>query len=412
MPARPPIKAPDLTTDTAPRWDIVALACAAGILAGMQLGKVPPLLPQLRDEFGMNLVAAGWLASAFSGVIGFLGLACGIFADRLGRRRAMLGGLACLVAAGAVGSLAQGGAQFIAARLFEGLGFALIAASAPGMIVQSTSGPAQRFALGLWGTYVPVGIAISMVLARPLTDALGWRGYWLANAAFIAGFIVFFAFWTRALTTPAKRATLSGATASLTRPGPYLMAACFIFYTMQWYAVMTWLPTFAIEVLRVDATGATWIVAGVVLANAGGNIFGAELLRRGVPRWRMVAIASGAMGLLSLFIFSNVLPDAGKFVAAAAFSLIGGMLPASLLSGAATHAATPAEVGIVNGVMIQGAQLGQFLGPPALAAVVAWLGGWQNSGGLLLACGAIGVGLALALRTAELRLAQSRLRSA
>ena len=51
---------------------------------------------------------------------------------------------------------------------------------------------------------------------------------------------------------------------------------------------------------------------------------------------------------------------------------------------------------------------------PALcqAAVVAWLGGWQNSGGLLLACGAIGVGLALALRTAELRLAQSRLRSA
>lgn len=400
-----------MTTDSAQRWDIVALACTAGIMAGMQLGKVPPLLPQLRAEFGFDLVAAGWLASAFSGVIGFLGLACGIFADRLGRRRAMLSGLACLVVAGSAGSLTHGGIPFIAARLCEGVGFALIAASAPGLIVQSTSGPAQRFALGLWGTYVPVGIAISMVLARPLTDLLGWRGYWQVNAVALAAFSLFFAAWTRNLTTPAKRATLSGATASLTRPGPYLMALCFIFYTMQWYAVMTWLPTFAIEVLRLDAFGASWIVAGIVISNAGGNIFGAFMLRRGVPRWRMVAIASGCMGLLSLFIFSNLLPDAGKFAAAAAFSLIGGMLPASLLSGAATHAATPAEVGIVNGVMIQGAQLGQFLGPPALAAVVAWLGGWQNSGGLLLSCGIIGIGLALALRSAELRLAQSRLRS-
>ena len=45
------------------RWGIVALAIAAGVVAAIQVGKVPPLITQLQADLDLSLVAAGWLAS-------------------------------------------------------------------------------------------------------------------------------------------------------------------------------------------------------------------------------------------------------------------------------------------------------------------------------------------------------------
>ena len=41
---------------------VVLLALAAGICTSMQVGKLPPLLPGLREEFGLGLVLAGLVA--------------------------------------------------------------------------------------------------------------------------------------------------------------------------------------------------------------------------------------------------------------------------------------------------------------------------------------------------------------
>ena len=48
------------------RWDIVTLALAAGYVVGMQVGKVPPVLPILEAELGLSRVIAGLIASSFS----------------------------------------------------------------------------------------------------------------------------------------------------------------------------------------------------------------------------------------------------------------------------------------------------------------------------------------------------------
>ena len=41
------------------RWDIVAIAFAAGYMVGMQVGKVPPALPMLQAELDLSRVIAG-----------------------------------------------------------------------------------------------------------------------------------------------------------------------------------------------------------------------------------------------------------------------------------------------------------------------------------------------------------------
>ena len=55
-------------------WGIVWMALFAGIVAGLQVGKVPPVLSVLRNELGIDLVTAGWVASLFSGCGALLGM--------------------------------------------------------------------------------------------------------------------------------------------------------------------------------------------------------------------------------------------------------------------------------------------------------------------------------------------------
>jgi hypothetical protein len=51
--------------------------------------------------------------------------------------------------------------------------------------------------------------------------------------------------------------------------------------------------------------------------------------------------------------------------------------------------------------VVQLLNIGSFVGPPALAVLVAHFGGWSDGRWLLLAAGSIGLLLALGLRATE-----------
>ena len=80
------------------------MALGAGILAGFQVGKVPPALPVLRQDLGLGLVTAGWLTSIYYAIGAAVAVAVGLLSDRAGPRRLMLLGVAFL----GVGSLLGG----------------------------------------------------------------------------------------------------------------------------------------------------------------------------------------------------------------------------------------------------------------------------------------------------------------
>jgi hypothetical protein len=90
------------------------------------------------------------------------------------------------------------------------------------------------------------------------------------------------------------------------------------------------------------------------------------------------------------------LPPLLAFACCLGFSGIGGLLPPQLLEAAATLAARGAGAAAI-GVVLQGSNLGQLLGPLLIGGVVE-RAGWAAAGlPLLLACTAA-AGLALGLR--------------
>lgn len=379
----------------------------------MHVGKLPPALPVLREAFGIGLVQAGFLLSTVQLGSMLLGLALGLAAVRLGLRQGLLAGLALLAVASAAGALSGSATTLLLWRAVEGVGVLLVAVSAPSLL-RSIVPPARlNLRLGLWGTYMPGGTGLALLIGPLAMAVSGWSGWWLALAALTAG--VGWAAGRRlgwadpavalpggapsrqpAGAGPPKAFALLGET--LRRPAPWLLAACFGLYSGQWLTVIGFLPTVYAEAgLSPAVAGA--LTAAVALANVAGNVAGGQALHRGMPPVAVMLTGFAVMGLGAVVAFG--LQDrtglALRFAAVVAFSLFGGLVPSTLFALAARASPSPAAMPVMVGLLTHGTATGQFLGPPAAAAWAAAVGGWSQTWVVTGGCALAGAVVALAL---------------
>ena len=160
------------------RWGVVAVAILAGVVVGYAVGKVPPTIGLISDEFALDRVAAGWLASIFFAFGAGFGVLTGMAGGRVGARALLLTGVLVLVLSGVAGGFATSAAMLLAVRVFEGISFAAIVAAAPKITFDATRPEDRDLALGIWSGYMPGGMALAMVVAPFLAESLGWRSLW------------------------------------------------------------------------------------------------------------------------------------------------------------------------------------------------------------------------------------------
>ena len=397
-----------VSPETRTRWLIVALAVGTGILGAFQIGKVPVSLGEARLDLGLGLIAAGWVISLFNFPAIFGGAPMGAAVARFGDRRVALTGLLVLAIGGAVGAMARDGTVLLISRFIEGLAFLMTQVSAPALIQRYARAEDQRLAFGVWGSYMGTGQAIVMLAAPLILPLSGWRGLWLVNVAIILIFAVIVAAATRvpSVSPPVTRRVaiadlLRDMKRTLLSPGPVAIALCFGTYAGNYLIVVGFLPTILVEDLRLTSTAAAFVTAVLVLANAIGNVTGGVLLQRGAVRWKLLVTAQATMGFCGLGIFSESLPLNVRFLFCLLFFGVGGILPASALGSATRLAPAPHLVPTTNGVIVQGAALGQFIAPPLAAAVATAVGGWSWSPAVLAGGAVIGMALALVVRNRE-----------
>jgi predicted MFS family arabinose efflux permease len=191
----------------------------------------------------------------------------------------------------------------------------------------------------------------------------------------------------------------------LRQPLPWLLALAFGVWALQHFALIVWLPTFLKEQRGLSPGWVAALTCAMLLANVPGNLAGGALVQRGVPRGRLIAIAHTLTGLCGLGLFSDALPDGLRYALCVALSCIGGLIPAAVMSSSAVLARNPRQIGAIQGLIMQGSQLGQCVGTPLIAAVVAASGDWASARWVTASAAALGVLLGLAAWRAERRLA-------
>ena len=155
---------------------VLAVLVTAQVLTVANSNLIAIALPQLSVELGATAAQRQWIVDAFVLVFAALLVAGGVLADRYGRRRALLAGLALFAGGSVACALVSDPGLLIAARVLQALGPPLVLPASLSIVAATFSSPTARAkAIGVWGAGSGFGIAIGPLLGGTIVEGLGWR---------------------------------------------------------------------------------------------------------------------------------------------------------------------------------------------------------------------------------------------
>ncbi len=175
------------------RWQLLALTSVGAFMAPLDGSIVSVALPVMGPDLHLTFAAAMWVQAAYLLTIAVLLIPLGRLADQHGRVRFYLLGIAVFALGSLLAALSMNGPWLIGSRMVQGVGGALMVATAAA-IVTAVFPPQERGrALGINVMAVYIGLSVGPPLGGLLVDTLGWRSIFLINLPI--GIIVFVWGW-------------------------------------------------------------------------------------------------------------------------------------------------------------------------------------------------------------------------
>jgi MFS family permease len=186
---RAPSGPPNPAARICQRWTLVVV-CLASALLLFNVTAPNVALPDAGASLRADFAALQWVLSSYALVLAGLLLAGGALADRYGRRRLFLLGLAVFGAGSVVCLVAPSAGALIAGRVVQGVGAAALFPAGLALLGAEFAGPARARAIGVWGASVAAAIALGPLLGGLLVEVWGWRALFGAAALLVVPTLV------------------------------------------------------------------------------------------------------------------------------------------------------------------------------------------------------------------------------
>ncbi len=132
-------------------------------------------LPAIGEDLNMNTIMLGWVATSYLLAAAVFLLPFGRLADRNGRKNLFLYGIILFGIASLLSALAQDSNLLIAARLLNGIGGAMIYATALAILTSSFPKSERGKVLGINVASVYLGLSLGPTIGGYLTQVWGWQ---------------------------------------------------------------------------------------------------------------------------------------------------------------------------------------------------------------------------------------------
>jgi EmrB/QacA subfamily drug resistance transporter len=172
------------------RARVAAIVSVGVFVASLDLFIVNIAFPDIQRDFdGTSLASLSWVLNAYAIVFAALLVPAGRWADRTGRKRAFLGGLALFTVASAACAAAPSVGVLVAARVVQAAGAAILTPASLGLLLPEFPPEKRGLAIGLWAAVGGTAAAAGPVIGGLLVE-LSWRWVFLVNVPVGIGAIV------------------------------------------------------------------------------------------------------------------------------------------------------------------------------------------------------------------------------
>jgi EmrB/QacA subfamily drug resistance transporter len=169
-------------TERANRVVTIVAACLATAMLMLDISVINTALSKIADGLDTGLSGLQWVVDAYTIPIAATVLTAGAIADRFGRRRLFLLGMAIFTASSALCGAAGSIEVLVGARAIQGVGASMMFATALALISQVTPERGDRVkALGAYGAAIGASFALGPFIGGSLTDLFGWPAIFLVN---------------------------------------------------------------------------------------------------------------------------------------------------------------------------------------------------------------------------------------
>jgi fucose permease len=267
----------------------------------MTTDSVGTVIPEIIRDFSLGLTAAGSFQYASMSGIGVAAIMLGFLADRLGRKRTVLLGLALYGASSALFAVGNDFLFFTALLFVSGLGIGIFKAGSLALIGDiSRSTREHTTTMNLVEGFFGVGAIVGPALvAASLQQGTGWKAVYLIAALLCGGLMIgtLIARFPAPAHEPSEPASMKAALQLATDPAALFFGTALIFYVGAEAAIYVWAPTY----LGSYSGGNSWLAAYAVsiffVLRAVGRFLGVWLLAR--FDWAVVVVlCAGAIALL------------------------------------------------------------------------------------------------------------------
>lgn len=371
-------------------WGIVLIATFAGASVAMQIGKVGVAMPLLRDEFTAGVLTASVYLSCISLVAAFFGAMFGSVAFGIGAGRAGMAGLALMAAASALAAMAPGVALLMAARIIEAVALPLVVTAMPAIVQAATGTNKGAITFGIWAGWLPIGLAMGMVLGYVVLDDFGWRGFYLLCTVPPLIALLLMLFVPRELPRPLqrqrpKRRHLQGLDTPVRQ-----MALVYCMFSASYLTFAGFLPSVAVDDFGFSARNASMLAAWAALIIVPANLATAFACTRGVGQRRLLGASLIGMAIFGTLFFNGGIPMQARLVGGIAFALCAGMAPAIFWASIPRLSETSgAPSAVISGIFYQASGIGQLFGPVLAGHAVEITGAWYAAASAPLLSGLV-----------------------
>lgn len=163
-------------------WLALGLAALAFTITSINVTGTNIAFASIQEEFsGSSRATLSWALSGYSITLATFMVLAGRIADRVGRRKVFFVGVEIFLAGSLLCALAPSAVAFVAGRVVQGLGGALIVPSSLALVLPGFPDSRRTSAIAVWTACGSAGAAFAPSLSAFIVELAGWRWVYLIS---------------------------------------------------------------------------------------------------------------------------------------------------------------------------------------------------------------------------------------